>query len=247
MLGSTADTYFASVCARIQRNAWFDSGYIFCVSVRTYSAQCLVRQWIHGLRHFGHSSEPLVSDSHLLGVRRWSTGLWTFLEDDFRMDSVSSSCWFNTGYMPTLRFRLQKTAEIPQLQFFKVVDISFMVQRHISMVLATINSPVGVLERGDRCPWYAGRAGFSRCPLCATTGALVTFAAHQQGRLHPVVAQRLIPMVLFVQKIIEILQLLVDAVADVPVVRSYRFSRAGCGCGSRPSTVPARCENRCVC
>ena len=78
------------------------------------------------------------------------------------------------------------------------------------------------------------------CPLCATTGALVTFAAHQQGRLHPVVAQNLIPMVLFVQKIIEMPQLLVDAVADVPVLRSFWFSRAGCGRDSRPPTVPAR-------
>ena len=47
-----------------------------------------------------------------------------------------------------------------------------------------------------------------RCPGCV---------AHQQGRLHPVVPQRLIPMVLFVQLIIEIPQLL-GAVADVPVV-----------------------------
>ena len=35
------------------------------------------------------------------GVRLWSTGLWTFLEDYFRMDSVFSSCWLNTGYMFT--------------------------------------------------------------------------------------------------------------------------------------------------
>ena len=55
-----------------------------------------------------------------------------------------------------------------------------------------------------------------------------TIAAHQHGRLHPVVAHMLIPMVLFVPIIIEIPQLL-DAVADVPVVRYYRFSRAGCG------------------
>ena len=33
MLGSTADTYFASVCVRIQRNAWFDSGYMVCVTL----------------------------------------------------------------------------------------------------------------------------------------------------------------------------------------------------------------------
>ena len=34
-----------------------------------------------------------------------------------------------------LRFTLQKTVEIPQLQFFKVVEISFIVQRQVSMVL----------------------------------------------------------------------------------------------------------------
>ena len=50
---------------------------------------------------------------------------------------------------------------------------------------------------------------------------------HQHGRLHPAVAQRLIPMGLFVQIIVETPQLL-EAVADVPVVRYYRFSRAGC-------------------
>ena len=75
-------------------------------------------------------------------------------------------------------------------------------------------SPVAVLERGDRCPCCA--KSFT-CPLCATTGALVC-VAHQQGRLHRVVLQRLISMVLFVQIIIEIHQLL-DAAADVPVVR----------------------------
>ena len=49
------------------------------------------------------------------------------------------------------------------------------------------------------------------------TGALVCVAL-EQGRLHPLVLQRLIPMVLFVQIVIEIPQLL-DAVADVLVVR----------------------------
>ena len=58
----------------------------------------LVQQWIHinaSLADF----YDLVSGSHLFGVRRWSTGSWTFLGDDFWMFSVSSSCWFNTGYM----------------------------------------------------------------------------------------------------------------------------------------------------
>ena len=36
---------------------------------------------------------------------------------------------------------MQKTAEIPQLQFIKVVDISVVLQRLISMVLATIEIP----------------------------------------------------------------------------------------------------------
>ena len=82
-------------------------------------------------------------------------------------------------------------------------------------------SPVAVLERDDRCPCCA--KSFT-CPLCATTCALVC-VAHQHGRLHPVVALRLIPMVLFVQKIIEIPQLLVDAVSDVPVVRVVQVPR----------------------
>ena len=43
---------------------------------------------------------PLVSDSHLFGVRPWSTRLWTFLGDDIWKESVFSS-WFNTGYMFT--------------------------------------------------------------------------------------------------------------------------------------------------
>ena len=69
---------------------------------------------------------------------------------------------------------------------------------------------------------------FPLLPAVCNDRCLGTVAAHQHGRLHPVVAQRLISMVLFVQIIIEIPQLL-DAVADVPVVRFYRFSRAGCG------------------
>ena len=75
-------------------------------------------------------------------------------------------------------------------------------------------APVAVLERGDRCSCCA--KSFT-CPLCATTGAPVC-VAHQQGHLHPVVLQRRIPMVLFVQIIIEIPQLL-GAVADALVVR----------------------------
>ena len=45
-----------------------------------------------------------VSDSHLFGVRPWSTRLWTFLGDDFWKEFVFSF-WFNTGYMFTSVFR----------------------------------------------------------------------------------------------------------------------------------------------
>ena len=31
--------------------------------------------------------------------RLWSTGLWTFLGDRFRMVSVFSTLWFDSGYM----------------------------------------------------------------------------------------------------------------------------------------------------
>ena len=59
-----------------------------------------------------------------------------FTEDDLRMDSVSISCWFNTGYMSTsvhrgfFWFRLQKTVDFPQLQSIKVVDFFFVVHDH---------------------------------------------------------------------------------------------------------------------
>ena len=82
-------------------------------------------------------------------------------------------------------------------------------------------SQFAVLERGDRCPWYASRAGFSLCPLCAATGSSTrssTPCRRAEADPHGPVCS----------EIVEIPQLL-DAVADVPVVRSYRFSRAGCG------------------
>ena len=70
------------------------------------------------------------------------------------------------------------------------------------------------------------------CPFCATTGALVS-VAHQQGRLHPVVPQRLIPMVLFVQTIIEmrVVQVLMGAVVEetveLPRLHLLRNSSSG--------------------
>ena len=65
MLGSPVDSKFASVRVRI-------------------SAQYLVRQWIHGLPHFVHSSEPLVSGRHLFSVRlARDTRIWSFWEMTF--------------------------------------------------------------------------------------------------------------------------------------------------------------------
>ena len=154
---------FRAVCGFFQRMLWFDSGYIFCVSVRAYSAQFLVRQWIHGLRHIGHSSEPLVSDSHLFGVRWWSTGLWSFLEDDFRMDSVSSSCLFNTGYMSTSVYGGFYGSDCRKLRKFRSCSSSrsstfpSWCRGIFSWSCCSADhsySPAAVLERGDRCPWW---------------------------------------------------------------------------------------------
>ena len=78
MLGSIVYLNFASVCGFVfWRNAWFDSGYNWCVSLRSYfsamlastvdthfpgvrlriTAQCLVRQWIHILLVCGFVSQ----------------------------------------------------------------------------------------------------------------------------------------------------------------------------------------------
>ena len=75
--------------------------------------------------------------------------------------AVGWFCWYCTSrFVPSCRLQatdachhsrygpegavrgaVQKTAEIPQLQFITVVDISFVVQRLIAMVLATIEFP----------------------------------------------------------------------------------------------------------
>ena len=57
---------------------------------------------------------PFVSGCHLFGVRLWTTGLWTFLEDDFWKVSVFVASWFDNGYVllqftEAFWFRLQKT------------------------------------------------------------------------------------------------------------------------------------------
>ena len=64
---------------------------------------------------------PFLSGRHLFDVRLWSTGLWTFLEDDFWKVSVFITSWFDSGYMlrqftEAVWFRLQKTVESPRLQ-----------------------------------------------------------------------------------------------------------------------------------
>ena len=48
---------------------------------------------------------PLVSDSHLYGVRLQSTGFWTLLGDGFWMFPVFSAFWFHIGYMHCVSLR----------------------------------------------------------------------------------------------------------------------------------------------
>ena len=49
------------------------------------------------------------------------------------------------------------------------------------------DSTVAVLGQGDRCPWYAGRAGSSKsCTRCVQRQVPSAAAVHQQGRLHSV-------------------------------------------------------------
>ena len=135
---------------------------LLCRDTETASVARAVRTWKPGLsthprylartcsvpvaleehRKIGTSGSPLTFffDSLYLAVTYSAFacgGLWTFL-DDFQMDSVFSSCWFNTGYMFTSVYgsRLLKTVESPQLQSTKVVDISFA----IPMVLATMET-----------------------------------------------------------------------------------------------------------
>ena len=54
--------------------------------------------WHHGRYGF---LRPFVSDSHLFGVRPWSTRFCLFLEVDFRMVSVFRASWLDSGYMCT--------------------------------------------------------------------------------------------------------------------------------------------------
>ena len=53
----------------------------------------------------------------------------------------------------------------------QVVDIPVVTQRLIPMVRVTIEISQFRVDKVVDALFYAGRAGFSRCPLCATTGA----------------------------------------------------------------------------
>ena len=105
-----------------------------------------------------------VSDTHWFGVRPWSTRLWIFLGDGFRMYSVFRSCWYNTGYISTsvsgvLWFRLQKTAESPQLQFIYG-------RRHsLRAAEALPHGPDYSADHRDSAD--AARFFVGRCPCCA--------------------------------------------------------------------------------
>ena len=66
--------------------------------------------------------------------------------------------------------------DFPQLQSIKFVDISFVTLRLIPMVLPTMKIPqLQFLNEVIDCLWYAVQVLPSRCPLCATTGALLMF------------------------------------------------------------------------
>ena len=62
---------------------------------------------------------------------------------------------FTSGHGGFLWFRLQKTAESPQLQFMMVVDVPSVPQRLISMVLATMQIPQLFVDKASTalCIW----------------------------------------------------------------------------------------------
>ena len=118
-------------------------------------------------------------------------------------------------------YAVQKTVEFPQLLSMQVVDISFVVQRPISMVLVSMEIPqlrVDTVVDGPFC----SRAVFCRdvevCPkvqtVCWITGILQLLHTVFDALLCraclvvdiPVVVQRPFPMVLPVRKTIETLR-----------------------------------------
>ena len=95
---------------------------------------------------------------------------------------------------------------------------------HGFAVQQTMVSTVAVLGQGDRCPWYAGRAGFScrshaRCVQRQVPGYVSLMQFINKVVHTPVVAQSLIPMA---WQTTEMPQLLVDTVVDVLVVSVKR-------------------------
>ena len=85
------------------------------------------------------------------------------------------------------------------------------------------DSSVAVLGQGDRCPWYASRAGSSSCcPLCATTGALRSCSSSTWSST-PLSRCRGFPMVQTVRQTTGIHQLL-HTVIDAPICRSCTLS-----------------------
>ena len=89
------------------------------------------------------------------------------------------------------------------------------------------DSTVAVLGQGDRCPWYEGRAGFSKSfARCVQRQVPSASAVHQQGRLHPRRGAEALshgPDCLSYQRDSQLLDTVVDAsvlqvVQDIPVV-----------------------------
>ena len=102
-------TRLVSGLPEIQENCWFleddfldisDEPLVF--GSHSFSV-CLAGGVQENRNYLGYDlfPRPLVSGSHLSGVRLWSPGLWTFLGDDFWEESVFSSCWFDSGYLFT--------------------------------------------------------------------------------------------------------------------------------------------------
>ena len=80
--------------------------YMLCVSLRSGGISCLssFNMWTTDPqvdpRLSGHVLGPLVSDSHLYGIRvcLWSTRLWIFRGMTPGMVSIFNTLWFDSGY-----------------------------------------------------------------------------------------------------------------------------------------------------
>ena len=114
-----------------------------------------VKRWITDPevdpRLSGHVLRPLVSDSHLYGVRvcLWSTRLWFSWEMTSRKVSVFNSLWFDSGYSRRQFMRL--------LEVFKRVDPRISAQ---SLVRLRIHA-----HASDYGGWFCWRHYTSLCAL----------------------------------------------------------------------------------